>query len=196
MKGRPERKSFIKAAHAGFAPEEGINALSIAAEAVAAIKTGRISPTATLNFGTMRGGTGNNIVPELIKITGEIRSLKQGEAEELLNEVFMTFSRKASESGATTVCSSTKHIRSYSIHEAEAVLTRFKRAARAAGIEEAETVSTFGGSDANRFNEYGIKTIVLSCGMENVHSTEEFTSKRELIKSARLVLKLMTVKEE
>lgn len=64
-----------KAAHAGFNPEEGINALSIAANALTKIKTGHTSENTTVNFGTISGGSGKNIVPEDVFIKGEVRSL-------------------------------------------------------------------------------------------------------------------------
>ena len=55
-----------------------------------------------------------------------------------------------------------------------------------------ECIDTFGGSDANRLNKNGIETIVLACGMENCHSTGEYTSIEELEKSTELTLRLMT----
>lgn len=50
-----------RAAHAGFMPEEGINAIAAAAEAVSQIKQGRIENDTTVNIGEICGGTGTNI---------------------------------------------------------------------------------------------------------------------------------------
>ncbi|WP_246240935.1 M20/M25/M40 family metallo-hydrolase [Anaerocolumna sedimenticola] len=44
-----------KASHAGFAPEKGIHAISVAAEAITAIKQGRIDEETTVNVGTIEG---------------------------------------------------------------------------------------------------------------------------------------------
>ena len=55
------------------------------------------------------------------------------------------------------------------------------------------TITTFGGSDANRLNAAGIPTIVYACGMEKVHSTEEYTYIPDLKRSAELTLNLMTI---
>lgn len=48
-----------------------------------------------------------------------------------------------------------------------------------------------GGSDANVFNEKGIKTLIIGTGMQKVHTTEEFIKTSDLIKSAKLVLEVV-----
>ena len=55
--------------------------MSIAAGALAKIKTGRIDEDLTLNFGTIIGGSGKNIVPESVEIEGEIRSMEMKSSE-------------------------------------------------------------------------------------------------------------------
>lgn len=45
-----------KAAHAGFAPEEGIHAILLAAEAITKIRQGRIGEETTVNIGRIAGG--------------------------------------------------------------------------------------------------------------------------------------------
>ena len=62
------------AAHAGSEPEKGINAIRVAAEAIAAMPLGRIDFETTCNIGIIEGGTARNIVPDIVKITGEARS--------------------------------------------------------------------------------------------------------------------------
>jgi len=63
-----------KAAHSGIEPEKGINALTIAAEAISKISLGKISDDTTSNIGIIRGGTATNVVPDLIELEGEVRS--------------------------------------------------------------------------------------------------------------------------
>ena len=52
------------------------------------------------------------------------------------------------------------------------------------------------GRSNDPLNEAGIRTIVIACGRENVHSTEEFCKLSELNRSAKLTLRLMTMKSE
>ena len=58
---------------------------------------------------------------------------------------------------------------------------------------ESRRITTLGGSDANRLNAAGIHTIVIANGMQNVHSTSEYTRLSDLKRCAELTLKLMTI---
>ena len=79
--------------------------------------------------------------------------------------------------------------------EDDPAVLRFRKACRLENIP-CSVIRTMGGSDANRLNEAGIRTIVIACGMENVHSTEEFCKLSELNRSAKLTLRLMTMESE
>lgn len=181
-----------KAAHAGFAPEEGINALSIAAAALSKIPTGHIDGETTVNFGMINGGAGINIVPEKIVIEGEVRSLAHDKAIAAVKNLEHVFSRIAKEQNGTAEVSYSEHIRGFRISEKEEVARSFQNCAAEAMGETVSFLTTYGGSDANRLNENGIPAIVLACGMNNCHSAREYTDIKELVKAAKIVTKLMT----
>ncbi|MBO4920480.1 MAG: M20/M25/M40 family metallo-hydrolase [Lachnospiraceae bacterium] len=182
-----------KAAHAGFTPEKGINALSIASDALSSIRTGRVYNDLTVNFGKIHGGSGINIVPESITVEGEIRCTEHERAlceAELIKQIF---EKAAKNHGGRIDFKVNEHIRSYMISENKNVVKRFVTAAKAEmRCKEPECITTYGGSDANRLNANGIETIVLACAMENSHSTEEYTTVSELERSVGLTLRLMT----
>ena len=182
-----------KTAHAGFTPEKGINALSIAADALSSIRTGRVYNDMTVNFGKIHGGSGINIVPGSITVEGEIRCTEHEKAlceAELIKQIF---EKAAKNYGGRINFSINEHIRSYIISDKKNVVKRFVTAAKAEmRCKEPECITTYGGSDANRLNANGIETIVLACAMENSHSTEEYTTVSELERSAGLTLRLMT----
>ena len=180
-----------KASHAGFAPEEGINALLIASEAISKIQIGRVDPYTTVNIGTIEGGAGKNIVPETIRLTGEVRSTDHNKAEESIKKIFDIFGVTAKNAGGACSFNKTTHILAYSVDKNESVVKRFEKACEKTGLTPG-TIATFGGSDANRLNAAGIPTIVYACGMEKVHSTEEYTYIPDLKRSAELTLNLMT----
>ncbi|MDQ3908331.1 MAG: M20/M25/M40 family metallo-hydrolase [Acidobacteriota bacterium] len=77
-----ELKIFGLESHAGVAPEEGISAIKIAAEAIAAMKLGRIDEETTANIGVIRGGEATNIITNLVTLKGEARSLDDQKLEE------------------------------------------------------------------------------------------------------------------
>jgi tripeptide aminopeptidase len=49
-----------------------------------------------------------------------------------------------------------------------------------------------GGSDANIFNGRGIRTLNLSIGMENVHSTREYIKTENLVRSLEFLVAFLT----
>ena len=63
-----------KPAHAGKDPEKGINAIQVAADAIAQMTLGRIDKETTANIGIITGGTGTNVVCPEVTIKAEARS--------------------------------------------------------------------------------------------------------------------------
>ncbi len=180
-----------RAAHAGFAPEKGIHAISVAAEAITAISQGRIDEETTVNVGTIEGGLARNIVPENCILKGEVRSLSHDKtlAEiEKIKKVFMEISEKR---GAGLEFETSFGCIAYEIHREEEVVERFENACRDLGYET-NYITTFGGSDNNNFVRNGIAGIVIACGMNEVHSCKEYTHIDELVKCSNITLKLMT----
>jgi len=185
-----------RAAHAGFAPEEGVNALSIAAAALALLRTGHTAPDTTVNFGTIEGGEGSNIVPAQIRITGEVRSLRHETALQEVRNIEDAFRRQAERFGGTAELRFTEMLRAYRILEHEPVVKRLCSALSALGWGAPTLRETFGGSDNNQFVKHGLRGVVLASAMELVHSPEEYTVVSELVRSAELTLMLMTTGEE
>ena len=184
-----------RAAHAGFAPEAGVNALSIAAAALAQLHTGRVEADTTVNFGTIEGGTGQNIVPAQIRITGEVRSLRHEAALLQASVIEDAFRREAERLGGEVEVAVTEKIRAYRTAPDAPAVRRLRAALAALGRGEPSLVETFGGSDNNVFALHDLWGVVLAAAMELVHTTEEYTEIAELTRSAELTLKLMTLEE-
>lgn len=181
------------AAHAGFEPEKGINALTITAAALAKIRTGRVRKDLTVNFGTIRGGTGKNIVPAEVVTEGEIRSTNGRLAIAEAERIRKIFTETAERYHGTAQVFITEHVRAYSVPKQTKTVRMYRKAvSEALRCTTPECIVTYGGSDANRLNEHGIETIVVACGMQNCHSTQESTTVEELTRAASIVLALMT----
>ena len=185
-----------RAAHAGFAPELGVNALSISAAALAKLKTGRVEADTTVNFGTIEGGTGQNIVPAFVRITGEVRSLRHEAALQQAETIESVFRREAKRRGGSAEVTVSEKIHAYRTAADEPAVTRLRAALAALGWGEPSLIETFGGSDNNVFALHGLRGLVLAATMELVHTTEEYTEIRELVRSAELTVKLMTMEGE
>ena len=179
-----------RSAHAGFAASKGINAIAVASEAISGIRFGQIDDFSTRNVGLIEGGVATNIVPGECLVKGEIRSLNHENALRLLEETLAAFRAAADKNGAEIEKSHEIHIKAYKVEEDSAVAKRFQKVCE--GLSLPGTLrSTFGGSDNNIFCEKGIEGVVLSCGMDNVHTTGEFIKVENLRKGADLVKKLI-----
>lgn len=179
-----------KAAHAGFEPERGINAIAAAASALATLPQGHLDDHTTLNIGTIAGGAQANVVPESCVCTGEIRSSDHAKALATVETVREAFEKAAEAFGAQVQLASEVRIKAYRTREDAPAVKRFQAACRELGLEGTLT-ETFGGSDNNCLAEHGIEGIVLSCGFMNAHSTKEYVRVEDLLTGAKLVEKLI-----
>ena len=180
-----------KAAHAGFAPELGINAIAVAAQAIGQIKQGRIDDETTVNIGLIEGGKARNIVSDQCILKGEIRSLTHDKALLEGKNIERIFSDITAQNHATLNFSTEFGCLSYKVEEKHRVVRRFQKVCEELGYDT-QLTSTFGGSDNNNFMRHGITGIVIACGMNQVHSCDEYTHIDELVKCANIVVKLMT----
>lgn len=180
-----------KASHAGFAPENGIHAIAIAAEAIGKITQGRIDNKTVVNIGKIEGGLATNIVPEICTLHGEVRSFDHNRALEEVDQINEIFQKVTAQYNASCNFTSSFGCIAYSIDRMHPVVKNYEAVCNRLGIRT-KYVKTFGGSDNNNFVRNGITGIVIACGMNKVHSTEEFTVVSELVKCCSIVLELMT----
>lgn len=180
-----------KASHAGFAPEHGINAIAIAAQAVTRIRQGRIDKETTVNIGLIEGGTARNIVSDSCILKGEVRSLIHEKAISEVKNIEGIISEVTKDYHTDYVFTTEFGCLAYKVDVNHPVVTRFQEVCEAMG-EEVKFIDTFGGSDNNCFMLHDIIGIVIACGMNQVHSCSEYTHVDELEKCSRIVLGLMT----
>lgn len=175
-----------KKSHAGLAPELGINAITLAAQAIVEAKQGRIDEETTANIGIISGGIATNIVPDLVTLRAEARSLDEKKLERATERLLAPFVKLGKNAEITI----TRGYHAYHLTEERAVVDITKRACARIGLT-AELSATGGGSDGNNFNHHGPDTVVLGIGMTNVHTTAETIRIVDLENSARLALAII-----
>lgn len=177
-----------KPAHAGLAPEEGINAMVVASEAIANMTLSRIDFETTANIGIVSGGQATNIVMPEIYIEAEARSLDDVKLAKQVKHMEDTFKQAAENHGASVNIESTRAYNAYKISDDDEHVSSIKASFESVGITAA-TKSTGGGSDANILNSRGLKTVNLSTGMAKVHTTEEFIRVEDMVDITRFLVK-------
>ena len=176
-----------RAAHAGVAPEKGINAIKIAADAITGMRVGRIDEETTANVGTISGGRASNIVPDRVEIVAEARSRDAAKLRRQTRHMVGRLKRAAQKSGGECAVEVNREYEAYNLPEDEAPVSVAAAAMRSLGIEP-RFQATGGGSDSNIFNAHGIRTAVLSIGFDEPHATSEWLDIEQLELAARLVL--------
>ena len=187
------------AAHAGLNPEEGINAIQLAAQAIAGLELGRLDFESTANIGLIEGGAATNIIPEKAVVKGEIRSHSEEKlaaytekAKEIFSKTILNWQDPGGKAkGRPTM--NFQVIPDYPVMKLDfnsAVLRRAEQAAASINVN-LEFLVAGGGSDANIFNSYGLQCAILSTGMDKVHSTEETIRLSDMVRTAELVMALL-----
>jgi tripeptide aminopeptidase len=190
---RVEAKIHGKAAHAGFEPEKGINSIVIASNAIGKLELGWIDKETTANIGIIEGGLATNIVPQWCTVVGETRSSNHEKALAQAEKMKQIFMDSAKAYGGTCEITMIDGGQAYEVDKNHKVVKRFEEACEELNIK-VDLIKTFGGSDNNIFFHKGITGIVIACGMNKVHSCNEYTTVDELVGITEIVGKLMTSK--
>jgi tripeptide aminopeptidase len=161
-----------RAAHAGIEPENGISAISIAADAISRMKLGRIDHETTANIGAIHGGQATNIVCDKLEILAEVRSRDGNKLEVQTNHMRDCFKEAAQKFGGNVEFRSSLEYPAFSIDENSEIIQLLEKASGEAGLElKLEGIG--GGSDTNILNSKDIQAVNLCIGMEKVHSVDE-----------------------
>lgn len=179
-----------RAAHAGINPEDGINAIKIMAQALAAMPCGRIDDETTCNFGIIEGGMARNIVAGNCQVKGEARSLQRSKLDQLTADLIDIFETEVIRNGGQPEVEVKLLYPETTLQADEEVVGLAIRAAARIGLRS-ELISTGGGSDASIINGNNIRCANLGIGMNAVHTTEEFIRVEDLVNDARLVVSII-----
>jgi tripeptide aminopeptidase len=187
-----------KDAHAGAAPEKGINAISLASKAISKLELGRIDQETTCNIGIIEGGIATNIVPNLVKVKGEVRSHDEEKLNKITNEIIFSFNEvienykkiNPNDELPRVEINLKKDFPRTHIPDNHPVIKLATRAAENLG-RKMKTKTTGGGADANIFFEKGIFTGVLGTGMRDMHTVRESIKLDDMVRTAELLLEII-----
>lgn len=183
-------------AHAGMCPENGISAVRVAAEAIAAMPLGRVDAHTTSNVVIVDGPKATNVVPNYCVVRGEARSLDDERLDEVMRAIRGAFADAAARAkialGGTVrrawieeQCEREYHSMRIPV-DAPIVQLVMRSARRLDTTVEAITIG--GGSDANVYNRHGITSVNLGTGMRDIHTVNEWIDLNDFYRSAEIVL--------
>ncbi len=179
-----------RSAHAGIAPETGISAIQVAGHALSKMKLLRIDHETTANIGTCTCNYSTNVVPEQVFLQGEARSLNPEKLETQIRHMIQCLEDARKQFRAQLYWETKPCYHPFTIPHNDPFLVEVHAACDRLGLPFSVT-SSGGGSDANCFNQNGVKSLVLGIGMERIHSTRERISIENLNHLTALVLEMV-----
>ena len=188
-------------AHAGAAPDKGINAIQLACKAISKMTLGQIDKDTTANIGVIEGGTATNVVPDLVVVAGEVRSHNLEKLDAVTKGVTQCFEKeimtyKKAHPRKDDLPRLEMAVRQdfplMHVPEDHVVVTLARHAAKRLG-RAMKTKTGGGGSDANIFFEQGIVMGILGTGMTDVHSVRESIRLDDMVKSVELLLAIISM---
>ncbi|MDD4527835.1 MAG: M20/M25/M40 family metallo-hydrolase [Candidatus Margulisbacteria bacterium] len=185
-----EAKVIGRSAHAGMEPEKGINAIVVASKAISKCKIGRIDEETVANIGMIEGGKATNIVPDEVIVKGEARSQSKKKVKNMVKDIQLSFKKACKKAGADLEFIARKDYGYFDVSKEKELLKVCKKAAQSLGVQHVEQASG-GGSDANIFNKMGIPTVVLSTGMNKVHTCEEEIKISDMVTATEYILSIV-----
>ncbi len=173
------------AAHSGMNPEDGVSAALILSDALVELDRagwhGAISKPegeGRANVGTLRGGTGSNVVMPALHILAEARSHDPVFRARIIAAWKDAFQRSAAhqrnregKSGTVTFGPGPTY-EAYALPDDAPVVRLALTAAERIGLKP-KLISDYGGNDANWLAGHGIPAITIGCGQRHVHMPAE-----------------------
>ncbi len=179
-----------KSAHAGVEPENGASAIFAAAKAAAGFPQGRLDEQTTANLGIISGGSATNVVAETAGYLAEVRGHDPLRIENAVRKIKEKAEKAAADTGTEVKVEQETSFVGFSLKEDEPVVEIAKKALARSNAEPVYAASG-GGSDANIFNQKGIRTLTLSMGAQKAHSNDEFIEIEDFKKAAQLAVDLV-----
>jgi tripeptide aminopeptidase len=199
-----EFKVYGLESHAGVAPELGISAIQIAADAIHNMKLGRIDHETTANIGVIRGGAATNIITNLVELKGEARSLSEEKLKAQCDHMVKCFEEAAAGHEVTVEGRTTKarvesnvepEYYAMDVPDESRVVQLVLQAAKRMGLD-VQTMASGGGCDANIFNRKGIECANLGTGMRAIHTVNEWLDVKDMYASAEMTIEILRLNGE
>ena len=199
-----------RASHAGGAPEKGISATMILAEALSEVRRGgwfgkvvKGERTGTSNVGPVMGvdggpaGQATNVVTDFVRVQGESRSHDAKFFKEITAAYKQAFTAAAaritSSDGKAGKVRFTAHTdyHPFRLKETLPVVKRAVECVKALGLEP-DVRAANGGLDANWLVRHGIPTVTFGAGQNEAHTIDEWVDLAEFDKACQLAFALAT----
>ncbi len=160
-------------------PENGINALQVASQAINSIPWGYSCEGVTWNIGMFNAGTARNSVPGHASLNAELRSFDTEKLHKEADRIETAFCETAQQYGARCDIEKELEFEGYELERMHPLFKRLEATYRKMDLTP-KYYETFGGSDANIFNAHGIMGVPIGSAYYNAHQYTEYVNIAEM----------------
>lgn len=179
-----------KTAHAGIAPETGVNAIVALASVLTELPMARINSETTANVSQFSSDYPSNVVPDRALASGEMRAHSMEVLEELQKEYENICYEKASEYGAKIEIEFRNDYPLLKSKDDLAFAKDFAKVYDKFDLEP-EFIIIGGGSDANFFAQEDFNSLIIGVGMTNAHTTQEYLKLDEMYMATKVIIEYL-----
>lgn len=169
-------------------PQEGINSLTAAAEAIMTIPPGYSTRGVTWNIGFLNSGTARNSIPGLTELKAELRSFNTKLVISEAKRIERTYQEICDKHHVSLELDWELEFEGYKLESNHPLFKRLEKTYSELNLVP-NYFPTFGGSDANIFNAHGIVSVPIGSGYYNAHQYTEYAN----LKDMEEILKFLTV---
>ena len=167
-------------------PEKGNNALFPVIKSLNKLIIVKTDKNTKINIGFINGGSGINVVPNKIVLSGELRSYNKIQFKNKLKKIKDVFNNQSKKYKTKLIFKINGFCPGY-IHNISSEFIK-----NISGVFKDLNIKTqfdysFGVSDANILNNHGIETINLGDGIINPHTTDEQIEIKTLIQLKKII---------
>ncbi len=179
-----------KGSHAAVNPGAGINAITMARDLLGEINTGQVDPHTTVNVGVIKGGEANNIVPESVFMSGEVRSFREESLKKYLKQIEECCRQISGRYNGRCGYEQERAFPGFHLDSNTPAIRLLEEAYQTNNLTP-DPLVYHGASDANILNGRGITCIDVGIGAKNPHSFDEYIAVADLVKMSDVVLTLV-----
>lgn len=176
-----------RSAHAGESPAWAVNAIQVAARAIAEMRLGRLDEETVANVGIVHGGTATNVIPDRVELRAEARSRDDGKLTVVVEEMARLLRAHAQGAGGQAEVRTQLAYPVFRVPEDAPIITLARGACEELGIAFSARASN-GGTDASMLNAAGLQTVPIGTACYSPHSVDEYTPVEELVKLGEFIL--------
>ena len=179
-----------KTAYAPTNHKDGKNAILAAINILNELSWGDIDSKTTTNVGIINGGTMTSMVPDKCIFKGSCYSFNKLSFDKFLQNLFKTVIKIDTKFGTKSTVTMLEYFGGYKIDKKDPLVKLVDRSMRKSKITPVYKIYK-AVTNANLLNQAGIKSVLISTGVENQHTVNEKIKIGELEKITSILLNVL-----